>query len=174
MFWQAFWIFTRIFIRIRWNLWFCMILLGPRGCFYVFKRRGGARSSLIEKEESKKVYCEREGVKERVKEERGNGLLQEGPSWVFGGFWRKEVEEGSRGLYFIICEKNRGPKLGRGFLWKKIYKLVITPKCDKEVVGEEIMKKILQISNWESFICGWKQGKVNNSLLYVKKDTSNN
>jgi len=37
---------------------------------------------LIEKEESKMVYCEREGVKE----ERGNGLLQEEPSWVFGGF----------------------------------------------------------------------------------------
>jgi len=47
-----------------------------------FKGRDGARSSLIEKEGSKKVYCEREGVRE----ERGNGLFQEGPSWVFGGF----------------------------------------------------------------------------------------
>jgi hypothetical protein len=30
----------------------------------------------------KKVYWEKEGVRE----EKGNGLLQEGPSWVFGGF----------------------------------------------------------------------------------------
>ncbi len=49
-----------------------------------------------------------------------------------------------------------------------------TPKCDKEVVGEEIMKKILQISNWESFISRWKQGKINNSMLYVKKYTNSN
>jgi len=128
----------------------------------------------LQKRGRKRFIVKGKGLRKVVREERGNGLLQEGPSWVFGGFWRKELEEGLEGLYFIVCEKNKGPKLGRGFLWEKIYKLVITPKCDKEVVGEEIMKKILQISNCEFFICGWKQGKVNNSLLYVKKDTSRN
>jgi len=41
---------------------------------------------LIGEEGSKKVIVKGKGLRKGVREKRGNGLLQEGPSWVFGGF----------------------------------------------------------------------------------------
>lgn len=72
------------------------------------------------------------------------------------GFWvvfeENRLKKGQEVCILLFVRKTR-VQTWEGFLCEKIYKLVITPKCDKEAAGEEIMKKILQINNWESFIC---------------------